>query len=54
MLISECPDTTQTSLGCTITANSLNKNNIVYVSYVASDVGSLIIGSYKQGIKKFN
>ena len=43
---SACPNTSQASMNCTIAANSDNQNNVVYVSYVASDVGSLVVGTF--------
>ena len=47
---SKCPNATMTGLGCTVTTNSGNQDNLVYVSYVVSDVGSLLVGSYQQSI----
>lgn len=50
-LIPSCSsnDKTQANIKCTITAvNGNNVNNIVYVTYIASSYGSLLVGSFQQ------
>lgn len=45
-MISLCSEFTQTGMRCTIILDNINQYSTVYMSYIASDFGSLAVGTY--------